>query len=680
MPGLTLFGELAQSENDENTLSTLDKGNDDALAYQGGLRLLRPFKLGRRRLGEITVEVSGRVQEAAYESFDRTRDVGFNRLWNLDRTASAVGGIADSTTEATVEALVRWQPTPADRIQIEAGQIQLGSRFDGLRGALELGLVPKRLPALTYRLDATASEDGLASQGRGQEGQWIRQRGSLRRTFGTFTPLVEFDQERRSQRVRGTDSLAFGSFGFYSVRPGVAYAQRRLSGQVQVEYRQDSELGEGALRTSSSAVGFSTEAKYTPSAAFRTEAKVSYRRRRFVDFFRERLQRQDNESVAVRLNARAAPFKRAIQANAVYEALTERTPILQEVYVLVGQELGQFVWTDGSGSTQADGVEQLDEFTPETQPLEGTYVKTFVPSDELFPTIGVQARLRVGFDPGRWGDREGTFFQQVLANVSTQTTVDVREKSRSASLASVYFLDPRALQVRDSVLVDGALAAPTTLSGRFRIVQEVELFKAPSPYGLRLSGSSLTSTSQLAAGLETRRTRIGEADARYTPRNWLTARLRAELRRDQAQSTTFTARTFDIRSATLEPEATVRPSSWLTLVGSLSLAQKTDQRAAEAVEATLFKIPLEARLAFARKLSVTVRGERADVRLSQQDAGGLASFELTDGRGPGTSYRWGVTGQYAINSFLRATLFYDGQARTDRPTLQTVRVQFSASF
>ena len=61
-------------------------------------------------------------------------------------------------------------------------------------------------------------------------------------------------------------------------------------------------------------------------------------------------------------------------------------------------------------------------------------------------------------------------------------------------------------------------------------------------------------------------------------------------------------------------------------------------------------------------------------------ANGLTSFELTEGRGPGTSYLWGLVGQYTINSLLRASLFYDGRAPADAPVIHTVRMQLSAVF
>ena len=48
--------------------------------------------------------------------------------------------------------------------------------------------------------------------------------------------------------------------------------------------------------------------------------------------------------------------------------------------------------------------------------------------------------------------------------------------------------------------------------------------------------------------------------------------------------------------------------------------------------------------------------------------------------GAGTSYLWGVSGDYTLNDYLRLSLAYDGRAPADAPVLNTVRLQMSAIF
>jgi hypothetical protein len=90
-------------------------------------------------------------------------------------------------------------------------------------------------------------------------------------------------------------------------------------------------------------------------------------------------------------------------------------------------------------------------------------------------------------------------------------------------------------------------------------------------------------------------------------------------------------------------------------------------------------VPVELQWTRADRFQLTGRIERSDIRLDGE-ATGLAQFELTDGRGPGTSYLWRLSGQYRFSNQLRATFSYDGRAPAGAPTINNVRLQMNASF
>ncbi len=337
--------------------------------------------------------------------------------------------------------------------------------------------------------------------------------------------------------------------------------------------------------------------------------------------------------------------------------------MLQEIYLLVGPELGEYVWEDANG----DGVQQLDEFREEVTPLEGQYLRTFLPGDELIPTIGVQGRLRLRLDPSRLFDDDATGWRRALARVSSLTTLDVQEKSEEPDLARVYLLDPAVLQ-----------DAATTLNGRFRVGQEVAFFQGEPRFGGRLFGQHLRSTNRLATGLERRRVQLAEAEARAVLAGPLSGELRGALERNASDSP-FASRRFDIRGAELEPEATWQFSRGVSLSGGVRLARNRDVEG-EVRTARILILPLRARIASAGRLQLLLQAERADVRLDGDATLGQAAFELTERRGAGVSYLWSASGQYTLNRFLRASLSYEGRAPAEAPTVHNVRLQLSAVF
>ena len=238
-----------------------------------------------------------------------------------------------------------------------------------------------------------------------------------------------------------------------AVRPGVAVATGPLEADASVELRRESEplgpTGQEALAPSASAVTVQASGRLR-GAAVQSEGRVAYRRKRYDDDFRL-LGRQDAESVALRLSSRALAAGGAVDGRVVYDALTERSPILQETYVLVGHDLGEFVWRDGQGEPRAgepDGVAQVDEFFPETTPLEGTYVRTFLPGTDLFPTVGVGLGLTLSLRAGT--DRpEATSRSRARSRPSPSVrVVDMRERTRERDVLRVLLLSPSVLQSR----------------------------------------------------------------------------------------------------------------------------------------------------------------------------------------------------------------------------------------
>ena len=127
----------------------------------------------------------------------------------------------------------------------------------------------------------------------------------------------------------------------------------------------------------------------------------------------------------------------------------------------------------------------------------------------------------------------------------------------------------------------------------------------------------------------------------------------------------------------LEPEVSYAISSAFSLIAKGIWAKKSD--AVGDREVTLWRVPLEFRYRKLRRAQITARAEAAIIDLSG-DALGLAAFELTDGRGAGTSYLWGVQGEFTLNQYLRFSFAYDGRAPSDAPTLHTLRMQLSALF
>lgn len=653
-----LFGEWARSFNDENKFSSLDSQDDVGYAYKGGVRIKNvPLYLGFSEKGHIAVEASRRQVGKHFESFNRIRPIEFGRKWNLNPSAlSAVGEPDISEDELVEELITQLYVNPNLYIAGEAGRIGLGSLFEGERYKVESGGYNR----YNYIAEWIRSEDSF----RREDGAWFRQRGFVSHPFrrSKLTARFEFEQEKREQEAIESDSLSALSEAFTELRPGLVWNSKGVEAAFNVEFRKEKDAAEGRLRDAAVSRTYQSNFAIRPGNEFDTDGSIGYRVKEFTDFFRVNERRENTESLLLRWNTRWRPWKRALDITTRYEASTERTPTLQEIYIQTGPELGQYVWED----TNQDGAIQIDEFLPERTPNEGTYIQTFVPSDSLSSIISVRGLVRLQLDPSKIWSKEVQGFKKVLRMVSSRTTFDVQEKSRESDIAEIYLMNLSRYRSADN-----------TLNGRLRFAQDFTFFRPLPKVGVDVSFSQLRSLSELAAGEESRFLNTWSAEVRYAPSSTWGFKLKSQSETNRLNSETFASRRYRIDGFRVEPEVTVNIASSLSLVGAGIWARKEDAIGNRNV--TLWRFPVELRYRRLRKAQVTILGEVAAIDL-QGEALGLAAFELTDGRGAGTSFLWGVQSNFTLNQYLQFTFSYDGRAPASAPTLHTVRMQLSAVF
>ena len=646
------YGEWAQSLYDANRLSSLHKGDDLGHAFTGGVRV-SPFSVG---LGTVELSARRRNIGASFAAFGRVRPIEFERQWLLNSAQTA-----DTRSDRTVaheivdEAEFLWEATERSSLSAALGRIELGDQFSAERQEGELELEEDRLPYANYDFIRIKSTD----HSRSELGSWVRQTGQLSHTIGAYlTPELRIKQNKRTLTVMGTDSLTAKSSSYMQYTPGVFWRAPKAEFGVSMDVRIEDRGRRGVFARASHATTWDFQFNVNPSSMLRTEGRIGLRRRITTESGIDRR----NSTAVVRWSGRIQPWQRLVQLNWFYEALSERSPVLQEIYIRTGPELGEYVWVDANGN----GVAELDEFLPESTQDEGNYVYSLFPSDSLQGVVSLQSRFTLRFEPPRSWETDDSRIKQLLRHVSSRTMIRVQEKSRNPAISDVYLLRL------------GTFRSPEhTLRGQLVVQQDLFLLRDYARFGLDLTYRKLRTLSELTAGAESRATDEYRAEARSRlSSQWVVSASAARGRR-RTTSEAFASRNFDIRSQTFAPSVTFVASSQ----AQLSLESRLTTKTAEDLRATLWRMPLTARYSHARRFNVAARLEPSSVRIrGNKRLDGLALFELSDGLGAGDSWIWSLTSWYQISSVLRATLSYTGRRPQDAPTIHSVRMQLSATL
>jgi len=461
---IQVFSDITASSFDRNRFSSIDDGDNNDLAYKAGLEINDLMT----SIGAVSLQAYRRSIGSNFRVFERINEVEFDRKWNILRSGEE--------EEVIDQVNLGIDLTPRTQITGEAGRIERPD-FRGLRQGSTIRMQEPGLLDLDYFQEWIRSTDRRLDQ----KGNWFRNRGRASKKTGLFTPYLWYEQEYRAQRSVLTDSLTSNSLAFFEMAPGIRIESDIWEADFSLLYRTEDRVLNNSLEDESTAHEQRMSVEFRPSSNFSTRNSVTLRNKSFTDPF---LSNGAANRRGVLLNSvtKYATSDELINGQIQYEVTTRSQALLQEAYIEVGPELGQFIWQDTNG----DGVQQLDEFFPELSPNEGTFIVQFLPSDELFPSIDLRTRfineirpfVRIDTDNERYSSK-------ILSGISLRSRFDISENSTTSDLSDIYLLRLRTFR-NDS----------TTVQGRFYWEQEADILSGISRADLRVGFSENLSLNQ----------------------------------------------------------------------------------------------------------------------------------------------------------------------------------------
>lgn len=640
------YGEWAASGYDQNRFSGLGDNDNNDFSYISGFKI-KEWNTG---IGKVNASVSRRYSGRNFEFFERTRDVEFDRKWNTGR---------DSQSEESInEAQASISPSQNTSIEAEYGFVD---RIDykGYRQGFSFSSDEPNLLSVSYKQDWVNSSDDILAE----NGDWFRQKGNIgKEVISGLTPYFGFEHENRAQRNSVTDSLLNSSFSFFELGPGFRFTKPSLDIDASIYIRSEDGVLDNSLQHEATAIEQRLKLDYRPSQFVSTRNEVSVRSKSFTNEFE--LQGSTNRrGLLIRSVTSYEIPSEFLNGQLQYEANTERRALLQETYFEVGPELGQFVWIDDN----RDGVQQVDEFFPELSVNEGTFIKQFLPSDELFPVIDLKVRFRNEISPFKSLDFEEGF-GGFLKGIQIRSRFDVSENSTTEELRDVYLLNLNTFR-NDS----------TTVQGRLFWEKELDLFPDRQKFDVLLGYNENKTLNQRSSESLKQNSDLFylNGSLRITNRTRLYTEFISSS--NASLSNRLTSRNFDIKSFSFNPGIeTVINRSWQTDM-SVSYASKEDRFPDEPVTAQILKFTNSHRAFLWKRIQANARIELRNAKV-EGSSSSLGNYELTEGTGTGTNLVWSVTGTYRVSDLIRLSFNYDGRTVEDRPDIHTTKLVISAVF
>ncbi len=645
-----LFGEWAISDIDKNRFSSLDDNDNADIAYTSGLQI----ENAQTNFGKLNATISRRYSGDEFEYFERTRDVEFDRKWNISDITNS--------KEVINEASIGLNLTELTSVSGEYGFIERNG-FKSQRQAAHFISAEEDKIQISYNQDWVSSKDDNIDE----KGNWFRQTLNLSKSFkkgvGAIIPYIYAEQEKKIEKNQGTDSLSSQAFSFYDVGPGLAYTKKGFRVDYSLAYRRQQGVLSNTLKKESEAITQKFLLNIQPNSYIISKNQIQLRSKNVTDSFQNIGDNPNQKSILIRSNTNYSNISESWNGELLYEVNTKRQALYQENYINVGPEFGQFVWDDING----DGVQKIDEFFPELSANEGIYIRQLLPSDELFPVVDLKVMLRNEIKPfGFLAGDEGFYF--FMHQINLKSRFDISENTTTNRLSDVYFIKLNTFRNEEN-----------TIQGRLAWEKELDILPEYDRAELAIRYNQIRSLSRRSSEVLITYNEAFTIDGEFKLTNRVESTLLLTKSINSSESTTLSSRNFNIRSYNIEPglNATIN-RSWRTGF-SFSYANKKDRGTLSPIDAKIYKIRNSNRFFLLKKIQANSLLEIRNASVNGEPSS-YGIFELTEGTGKGTNVLWSLGGNYRMSDLIRLNFTYDGRTVKDRPTLHTFKIVVNAIF
>ncbi|HEX2616137.1 MAG TPA: hypothetical protein VHL57_01280, partial [Flavobacteriales bacterium] len=382
------WSEVAFSDYDRNSFSSVDNGDDQGLAVRAGMSHAIPIAKTDSTL-QLVVGTDNEWRSANFSVVERYRPVEFERNWN----ALTIPQDAD---QVLASASVGLQAGRKGSATLSSSTFQIHDRYEGYRQALVSDLH-------LGRFDITAEGSSLSARAGVSNSEFLRHKARIARRFGYFTLGVRDEHERNRFRNDTVAGYTFGSYQFYDWEAFVQNADSaRTKFRLSGGQRYDQAFRAGALLPSTEATTYAASFDLARAKVRKLATTFTYRRLRVIDSTLTAQRPEDTWLARVEHGHQA--WKGVLSWDFFYEFGSGLEQRREFIYVQVPVGQGLYVWRDYN----ANGLKELNEFELASFGYEADYIRVFVQTNDYVRTYSNQLSASAELRPAAiWADLKG---------------------------------------------------------------------------------------------------------------------------------------------------------------------------------------------------------------------------------------------------------------------------------
>ena len=648
-----LTTELASSNTDVNTFSTIDNG--DNTGYGGKLTAEKTLKWAKSEQNDTSpyaLKLSGayEFQTAGFRTIEILRPVEFARSWGLELVPETA---ADKLGSLSIE-------LSQDKLGALSYGFQSYLREDGYKGFRHLlGYQHNSLSGWNFYENMSYTDIHLSTA----SGYFLKPEIEISKTFKRLSNITlggRYEAEHNQIQDDRTDSMQLTSFAYENI---TAYLRSDASDMNSWELTyttRKNKLPIGTqLLTSDHSRNLSFDLSLLKNRYQQVKLKATYREL-MVDQEGLSMGNLPDKSFLGRVAYNVRSKNGFVTGNALYETGAGQEQKRDYSFYEVAPGQGQYTWKDYN----EDGIQQLDEFELAVFQDEATFIRIYTPTNEFIQANYTQFNYSVYLSPAKVLGDSATGVEGLLKKLQLRSSLQSAKK-QYASGGPVF--NPFATGVPDSALLNFNYIFSNTLS----------YGQMSSKWGIDLTRLINYNKSLLTYGSEATKITSWEIKGRWQLAPSYNLAWEQRFGSHDLLTPAFESRNFSLHSMSANPTLTYTNRTKWRLMGGYEYEKIKNQLQYGGESATTSTLQVEGKYNAVQQTSVTARFLYSNIDF-KGDPASTVSYNMLEGLLPGKNYRFVVELNKRLMGSLELSFQYEGRKSGDAKMIQIGRASIRA--
>ncbi len=650
-PNTFLNTELATSNNDVNTFSEKDNGDDRGWAAKFQLSNEKYFSSVRRL--QLSTGLDYEYVQQKFRPLERLRNVEFSRDWGLDLQTVPV-----PVDENIIRASARLRNNKNHSAAYQFTHYRRSDDYSGFQNSI-VHTANWKGWQLNNRLIVT-QYDALNTKG-----NFLRPVIDVSKELtglGKWKLGFNYSLEKNDNRFKSADTLLPVAFWF----------------DIYTAYLQSGDAKKNRHRISF----FTRSDKYPVSKRFvrgdrslnlnlQTELLANPKRQFYLNTTFRKLnvydtavsRQKEDETILGRAEYAMNEWKGLLTGNILYEVGAGQEQRRDFAYLEVPAGTGQYAWIDYN----SDGVQQLNEFEIAAFPDQAKFIRIFTPTNDFVKANYTTFNYSLNISPRALlnsPDLKG--FKKLLSRLVVVTSLQTNKKS----IASGSFeFNPFKYGVKDTALI---ILNSTLLN-------TISFNRFSSKWGFDLSNLRNNGKSLLTYGYESRKLNDWTIKWRWNISRRFLLSMNGKKGNNALYTPQFANRNYQLSTYSAEPILTFIKGTVFRIVGSYRFDHKQNLPLYGGEKSVSHSLNIESKYNILQSSSISGKFTFNTINYNFP-ANTTVSYIMLDGLLPGQNYLWTLNFSKRLLSNLELNFQYDGRKAGTSRTVHLGRAGITALF